>query len=110
RLRPRGRRGRPRRWRPRGHGDGQQVRQTTLQAAAGGPVTVNFSNKGAVMHNLHFYDKKGGQTLADRAGSDAKFVAAGQSETLTFTPPGPGTYYYQCDLHPDQMNGTFTVK
>ena len=84
--------------------------KTSLQAAAGAPVTVQFTNKGSVMHNLHFYDKKGGQTLADGSGTDAKFVAAGQSETLTFTPPGPGTYYFQCDLHPDQMNGTFTVK
>jgi plastocyanin len=26
----------------------------------------------------------------------------------TFTSPGPGTYYFRCDAHPD-MNGTFYV-
>ena len=82
--------------------------KTTL-SAPNGPVTVNFTNAGKTPHDLHFYDKKGGQTLA--TGSDGQqIVSPGKSETLTFTPPGPGTYYYQCDLHPDQMNGVFTVQ
>jgi plastocyanin len=25
-------------------------------------------------------------------------------------PLKPGDYYYQCDIHPDSMNGTLTVK
>ena len=45
--------------------------KTTLDAAAGAPLTVTFNNKGKTKHNLHFYDKKGGKTLADGAGSDS---------------------------------------
>jgi len=81
----------------------------TLTAKAGQPFTVTFKNEGAIMHNLHFYDKKGGTTLAPGAGSDTAFIAGGKSETLTFTVPTAGKYYFQCDLHPDQMFGTFTV-
>ena len=79
-------------------------------ATAGQPLTVTFNNKGKTKHNLHFYDKKDGKTLADGAGSDSLFVDGGKSETLTFTPPAAGTFYYQCDLHPTEMFGTFNVK
>lgn len=84
--------------------------KTTLDAAAGAPLTVVFNNKGKVKHNLHFYDKKGGKTLADGAGSDTAFIDGGKNETLTFTPPGAGSFYYQCDLHPTEMFGTLNVK
>jgi plastocyanin len=84
--------------------------KASLDAPAAQKFTVTFNNNGKVKHNLHFYDKAGGKTLADGAGSDSTFVDGGKSETLTFTTPAAGTYYFQCDLHPDQMNGKFTVK
>jgi hypothetical protein len=32
-------------------------------------------------------------------------------DTEKFTAPStPGTYYFHCDVHPDQMNGTFIVQ
>jgi plastocyanin len=84
--------------------------KTTLDAAAGKPFTVTFKNNGKVKHNLHFYDKKDGKTLAEGAGSDSTFVDGGKSETLTFTPPSGTKFYYQCDLHPTEMSGTLNVK
>ena len=27
----------------------------------------------------------------------------------TFTLPGPGTYFFHCDVHPVQMTGTITL-
>lgn len=83
--------------------------KTTLDAKAAQPFVVDFQNKGRVKHNIQFFDKQGGKTLADGAGSDTVFVDGGKSETLTFTPPGPGKFYYQCDLHPTEMNGTLNV-
>ncbi len=83
--------------------------KTTLDAKAGQALTVNFQNQGKAKHNIQFFDKQGGKTLAEGAGSDSVFVDGGKSETLTFTPPGPGTFYYQCDLHPTEMHGTLNV-
>ncbi|MGE5596516.1 MAG: cupredoxin domain-containing protein [Hyphomicrobiales bacterium] len=82
--------------------------KASLEATAGQELTVTLNNKGKVPHNIHFYDKKGGDTLAD--GAEGAILQGGKTETLKFTPPQPGQYYYQCDLHPDQMNGTLTVK
>jgi plastocyanin len=82
--------------------------KTTLNAPAGGPVTVAFSNKGKSKHNIHFLDKKDGKDLAP--GATADIIDGGKTVNVTFTPPGPGTFYYQCDVHPDEMNGTLAVK
>ena len=82
--------------------------KTALDATAGQPFSVLFQNNGKVKHNLHFYDKQNGSTLAQ--GAEGAILDPGKSETLTFTPPGPGVFWFQCDLHPDQMNGKLTVK
>lgn len=86
-----------------------KIDKSTLTAKAGTPITVKVTNNGQTKHNLDFLTAKGGTSLAPGAGNDSTFLDAGQSETLTFTVDKPGTYYYQCDLHPDQMFGTFTV-
>jgi plastocyanin len=84
--------------------------KSTIEAPPNADFTITWENKGQIPHNLHFYDKKGGKTLADGAGSSDVIVAAGKSQTLTFKTPAASTYYFQCDLHPDQMNGSFVVK
>jgi len=81
---------------------------STLEAPPNTEVTFTLTNNGANPHNLAFYDAKGGTELA--AGSTGAILTAGGTEGITFTTPGPGTYYFQCDVHPDQMNGTFTVR
>lgn len=81
--------------------------KTTLTASAGKEYTLDFENKGKVKHNVHILTKAGGDTLAQ--GAEGAILDGGKSETLKFTPPTAGKFYYQCDLHPDQMNGTFTV-
>lgn len=77
--------------------------KTKLEATAG-EVTISFKNSGKVKHNLSVLDKKGGKTLAE-----GKIIDGGQTDTIKFT-AAAGSYYYQCDLHPDQMTGTITVK
>jgi len=79
--------------------------KTTLQAPAG-KVTVEFNNQDAgVMHDFHLFkgDSASGQSLG------ATSIKAGPgTESMTFDLT-PGTYYYQCDVHPTTMNGTLTV-
>ncbi len=79
--------------------------KTALNAAAGQELTVDFKNAGKVPHNIHFLDKKGGTSVAA-----TDIITGGQSATLKFTPATAATYYFQCDVHPDQMFGALTVK
>jgi plastocyanin/heme-degrading monooxygenase HmoA len=81
--------------------------KNALSGSAGKPVSITLTNNGKVPHNIHFLTQKGGATLAD--GGEAKILQAGGNESVTFTPPNAGKFYFQCDLHPDQMFGTFTV-
>ncbi len=79
-----------------------------IVAGPNAEITVTLVNNGAAKHNIHFLDKQGGATLAD--GAQGEIIDGGGIETkLTFTTPGAGDYYFLCDLHPDQMNGTFKV-
>lgn len=66
-------------------------------------VTFTLTTTGVNPHNLSFYDARGGTAFIVGA-----IITSGSTQE-TFTTPGPGVYYFQCDIHPDQMNGTFEV-
>jgi len=69
---------------------------------SGATVKLTFKNASTLPHNLTF-----------QQGIDAKTqpaVAPGQSETIQFTAPAPGTYKWACTLHPPNMVGTLTVQ
>lgn len=82
---------------------------TQLTATVGQPFTLTLKNNGKVPHNIAFYTANDAKTPLT-PDSKGAILTAGKSETVTFTPTAPGTYYYQCDLHPDQMKGTLIVK
>jgi len=81
--------------------------KTTLEAKASQPFAIRLDNKDSVTHNLHIFTKKGGDSIAV---TDPDAVQGGKTGTLTTTIAQPGDYYFQCDFHPGQMNGTLTVK
>jgi plastocyanin len=78
-----------------------------LTAASGGSVTIQFDNKDAgVPHNFALYtDQSASQKIFSGDLSTGPEVV-----TYTFDAPAPGTYYFRCDVHPDTMNGSFTVQ
>jgi plastocyanin len=69
-------------------------------------VTVTLDNQDSVPHNFAMYETE--------AATEEIFVG----ETFTgpdtmeysFRSPKPGEYFFQCDVHPDQMNGTVVVE
>ena len=75
--------------------------------ASPGPVTIQFDNADAgVLHNFALYNNSsaaqkifGGDLITGPAVTNYKFTA-----------PAAGTYYFRCDVHPDTMNGSFTVR
>ncbi|HEX5370163.1 MAG TPA: cupredoxin domain-containing protein [Dehalococcoidia bacterium] len=79
-----------------------------LSATAGQPVTVQFSNDDTgVPHNFAVYTDKG----ASQKIFSGELTTGPETINYTFTAPStPGNYYFRCDVHPDQMNGSFTVK
>lgn len=79
-----------------------------IKAKAGEPFTVTLTNEGKALHNIHFFDKKGGSTLVE--GAQGQIIKGGETDTITFTVPNPGTYYFHCDIHPVEMTGDFIVE
>jgi plastocyanin len=80
--------------------------KTDLTVASGGPVTIDFDNQDAnTPHNVSVY--------ADEAGTQSIFagdlVTGPAKAEYTFDAPPPGSYFFRCDVHPDQMHGTLTV-
>jgi plastocyanin len=82
-----------------------QFTTSTLSLPADKPVTLTFDNKDSTAHNVGIFDKKGGKELFK-----GSVVTGPTSTDYKVSPLKAGTYYFQCDIHPDSMNGTLTVK
>jgi len=88
--------------------EGLAFAPTTLTVPAGAPFSLRFSNQDAnIAHNVAIF-----------AGADATApnvfrgdVITGPAEIEYHVDPLPaGTYFFHCDVHPDTMTGTITVK
>ena len=83
-----------------------QFKQRSLAASAG-PVTIAFENHdNGIPHNVHVF--VGGDASGASVGSTEIETGAVQ-QTLELGDLAPGSYFYQCDVHPSQMMGTLTV-
>jgi plastocyanin len=80
--------------------------QGSFEATSGQPFTITLDNQDTVSHTLVIYTEEGGDEIA---GVEPSTVSPGSKGTLTTTITEPGEYYFQCDFHPQQMNGTLTV-
>lgn len=80
-----------------------------ITVKAGSTVTVNFlNNDSGIPHNMSVnQNESGGQTKSIFVG---KIITGVASITYTFTAPAAGgNYFFRCDVHPQQMTGTFIV-
>ncbi|HXG25856.1 MAG TPA: cupredoxin domain-containing protein [Candidatus Binatia bacterium] len=73
----------------------------TVSAPAGSTIQLTFENRSTTPHNLTFD--------APINQATAQVVNAGDSETLEFPAPDPGSYTFMCTLHPG-MEGTLTIQ
>ena len=89
----------------------------SASVAAGAPVTVNFTNEGALEHDWMLVDNGtdvNALTAEDALSAEAHsgVLPAGESKTFTFTAPAAGTYQIVCTVPghaPAGMVGTLTV-
>jgi plastocyanin len=81
---------------------------TTLKLTAeGGKVTIHFDNKDAgIQHNVAIFN---GTDATAPVIFRAPFVTGPATKDFTFDAPPPGTYFFHCDVHPQQMTGTITI-
>jgi plastocyanin len=87
-----------------------QFDKSTLTAAPNTRITVQFTNNDAgILHNIGFYRNR---QATQRLTSDSvgELFAGVATRELSFTTPGAGSYFFRCDVHPDTMIGTFTVR
>ncbi len=83
-----------------------QFDQRALTATTG-PVTVRLDNRdAAVQYNFALYT----DSSATQAIFIGDLVTGPIVEDYSFEAPAPGTYFFRCDVHPDMMTGSFTVR
>jgi heme/copper-type cytochrome/quinol oxidase subunit 2 len=81
---------------------------STITVAAGSEVAIRFANNDTgIPHNFSVYTDSSARTSI----FIGQIITGPGTITYTFTAPTtPGSYYFQCDVHPTLMNGTFVVK
>ena len=84
-----------------------------LAVKAGSAFTLDFKNEDVTIHNWELYKSQAAATSPSGrlggASGPTDLVAAGSSATYKVNALPAGTYYFQCDVHPTVMNGTFVV-
>jgi plastocyanin len=82
--------------------------EDVLSAPPATPVTVEYLNDSAVVHNIAFY--LGEDASAPLIAATELGTGPDNLQTTSFTTPEePGSYYFHCDVHPTQMQGTLEI-
>lgn len=80
----------------------------TISASPGSQMTVDLDNEDAgVLHNIAFYTNR---TATTKIAASNPTAGVATEEVKFSAPSAPGNYFFRCDVHPDTMNGTFTVR
>ena len=80
----------------------------TITASPNADVTVTLVNQDAgVLHNIAFYTTRSATTKI----AVGNLITGPATDELRFKAPArAGNNFFRCDVHPDQMTGTFSVK
>jgi plastocyanin len=77
-----------------------------LSFQAGAPATIHFKNDDSgTPHNVAVYTGPDATTVVFRG----EIVTGSTTTDYKFDAPGPGTYFFRCDVHTN-MTGTVTVR
>jgi Cupredoxin-like domain len=82
-----------------------------LAAPAKQAFTVDFDNKDpGVPHNFEIFTDQSATKRLGGASSPADIIVGPDTATYNVDALQPGNYYFQCDVHPTTMTGSFVVK
>ncbi len=93
-----------------------QARNTTfdascLAAPAGQKFTETFENQDpGVPHSFQILEKDPAQVPDAKLLFKGKVVSGPLTTTYDVSALNAGTYFFQCQVHPSKMNGTFVVE
>jgi len=80
---------------------------SALTFVANKPVVIDFDNEDrGTMHNFSLYTDSSLKTNLFRG----ELILGVAHATFRFDAPGPGTYYFQCDVHGVAMSGKVTIQ
>jgi plastocyanin len=77
-----------------------------ITLTAGAQTTVELDNQDFVRHNFAIYEDESGEA----AIFQGEIVEGPATTQYSFTAPDAGTYFFRCDVHPNQMTGTVVVE
>jgi plastocyanin len=75
-----------------------------LAAPAQTRLMITFNNEDNVSHNFDILDHAGGTSFFN-----GKIILGPKTFTYKVKPLHPGSYLFQCDIHPLRMSGSFLV-
>ena len=95
-----------------GHGESEyaiaaddlEFDQETLTFPPASEVSLVFENHEALPHNVSIYDEEGGEAIFT-----GEILNTEGEITYEFTTPEAGTYHFQCDVHPAEMQGDVII-
>lgn len=77
------------------------------EAQEGSEVTIWFRNQDqGIPHNIWIYPIENGEPQTDAPFFEGETFNGVAAEVYEFAAPAPGTYYFNCTVHPQQMTGT----
>jgi plastocyanin len=76
-----------------------------IEAPAGEAFVIRLTNDENVPHNLSVYTEQGGERIAL-----GQIINEGEVDEIEIPALEPGEYFFVCDLHVNEMNGTLIVE
>jgi plastocyanin len=78
-----------------------------IEATAGEPIVITFTNQEAVTHDIAVYTNASKEQELIRSD-----MISGPNTSTTITVPAqqPGQLYFECTIHPAAMNGALVVR
>lgn len=77
-----------------------------ISATAGKPIVIHFTNDENMPHDVVVYTDS---SKSKQLGKGDIITGPNKTETITVPPQQPGQLYFECSVHPGQMNGALVV-
>jgi plastocyanin len=87
---------------------GLKFDKSEITVPANTEATINLDNKDTQPHNVVVFN--GADATAPKLNDGQPIASPNQKVKYTFKSPGPGTYFFHCEIHPAQMTGKIAVK